>query len=375
MINYSIIIPHKNIPNLLQRCLDSIPNREDVQIIVVDDNSDPNIVDFDKFPGLNRSNVEVIFTKEGKGAGYARNTGIKYVKGKWLLFSDADDYFSENVNRLFDDYENSVMDVIYIPYKTIDLITGEDLEDGLCVTNLEEDLYKKRSDTLRYRCYSPWAKMVKVSMIERYSIRFEEVVASNDVWFSVNVGYVAKEIDICNYIVYIRNVRYGSLQYSLNKEYLLSRIKVGYKVNDFLYDINKIVYYADQNGEMQKKPQRKVLIIADMIVSGQGNGPLNPHPKNVGMIVIGDNPVYVDETIAKVMGFDSRKIPTLQLIKKTTGKKYSLLEKDEEILIRSNTNYDGKRLDEIVMENIDAFEPASGWKDHIELIDKGVKTL
>ena len=40
------------------------------------------------------------------------------------------------------------MDVIYIPYKTIDLITGEDLEDGLCVTNLEEDLYKKRSDTL-----------------------------------------------------------------------------------------------------------------------------------------------------------------------------------------------------------------------------------
>ena len=75
------------------------------------------------------------------------------------------------------------------------------------------------------------------------------------------------------------------------------------------------------------------------------------------------------------MGFDSRKIPTLQLIKKTTGKKYSLLEKDEEILIRSNTNYDGKRLDEIVMENIDAFEPASGWKDHIELIDKGVKTL
>ena len=69
MINYSIIIPHKNIPNLLQRCLDSIPNREDVQIIVVDDNSDPNIVDFDKFPGLNRCNVEVIFTKEGKGAG------------------------------------------------------------------------------------------------------------------------------------------------------------------------------------------------------------------------------------------------------------------------------------------------------------------
>lgn len=40
-INYSIIIPHKNIPHLLQRCLKSIPRRKDVQIIIVDDNSDP----------------------------------------------------------------------------------------------------------------------------------------------------------------------------------------------------------------------------------------------------------------------------------------------------------------------------------------------
>jgi cellulose synthase/poly-beta-1,6-N-acetylglucosamine synthase-like glycosyltransferase len=63
MINYSIIIPHKNIPQLLQRCLDSIPRREDVQIIVVDDNSDANKVDFANFPGLNDPYVEVVFVK------------------------------------------------------------------------------------------------------------------------------------------------------------------------------------------------------------------------------------------------------------------------------------------------------------------------
>ncbi|MDR2475404.1 MAG: glycosyltransferase family 2 protein, partial [Bacteroidales bacterium] len=37
--NYSIIIPHKDIPDLLRRCLDSIPYRNDLQIIIVDDNS------------------------------------------------------------------------------------------------------------------------------------------------------------------------------------------------------------------------------------------------------------------------------------------------------------------------------------------------
>ena len=37
--NYSVIIPHYNIVPLLERCLKSIPDREDIQIVVVDDNS------------------------------------------------------------------------------------------------------------------------------------------------------------------------------------------------------------------------------------------------------------------------------------------------------------------------------------------------
>ena len=36
---FSIIIPHKDIPDLLMRCLRSIPVSEDIQVIVVDDNS------------------------------------------------------------------------------------------------------------------------------------------------------------------------------------------------------------------------------------------------------------------------------------------------------------------------------------------------
>ena len=52
MTDYSIIIPSKNLPDLLQRALDSIPRRDDIQVIVVDDASDPGLVDFDAYPGL-----------------------------------------------------------------------------------------------------------------------------------------------------------------------------------------------------------------------------------------------------------------------------------------------------------------------------------
>ena len=92
-ILYSIIIPHKDIPCLLQRCLDSIPPRDDVQIIVADDDSSPDVVDFAHFPGSDRTDVEILFTKEGRGAGYARNCGLARAKGRWLVFADADDFF------------------------------------------------------------------------------------------------------------------------------------------------------------------------------------------------------------------------------------------------------------------------------------------
>ena len=60
-ILYSIIIPHYNIPELLQRCLNSIPDLPSFQVIIVDDCSDGKIVDFRYFPGMERENVKCIF--------------------------------------------------------------------------------------------------------------------------------------------------------------------------------------------------------------------------------------------------------------------------------------------------------------------------
>ena len=83
-ILYSIIIPHYNVPELLQRCLNSIPNLPSFQIIIVDDCSDGKIVDFRCFPGMERENVKCIFLKEKHGAGFARNLGLLAVNGCYL---------------------------------------------------------------------------------------------------------------------------------------------------------------------------------------------------------------------------------------------------------------------------------------------------
>lgn len=88
--NYSFIIPHKNCPDLLQRCVDSIPERDDVQIIVVDDNSDEG-----KKPSLKeRKSLQVILfdAEHSKGAGKDRNVGLEHAQGKWLVTDNNIDF-------------------------------------------------------------------------------------------------------------------------------------------------------------------------------------------------------------------------------------------------------------------------------------------
>lgn len=98
---HSFIIPHKNNPELLQRCIDSIPNRSDIQIIVVDDKSD-----YEKKIALMHENLEIIQLDENrsKGAGRARNVGLARVMAKWILFTDAGDFYDLGFMNVLDSY-------------------------------------------------------------------------------------------------------------------------------------------------------------------------------------------------------------------------------------------------------------------------------
>ena len=118
---YSFIIPHHNSPELLNRCLDSIPQREDIQIIVVDDNSAE-----DKRPCIKRNDVEVIYidAEHTKGAGRARNYGLKAAKGKWLLFPDCDDYYNDGFLDVLDQYKDEKNEILYFNFLRENMYAG-----------------------------------------------------------------------------------------------------------------------------------------------------------------------------------------------------------------------------------------------------------
>ncbi len=56
---------------------------------------------------------------------------------------------------------------------------------------------------------------------------------------------------------------------------------------------------------------RPDLVIADGIVGMQGDGPISGTPAPLGAVVVADDPVAADVTIARMIGFDPEKLPYL----------------------------------------------------------------
>lgn len=233
-INYSIIIPHKNTPDLLQRCLNSIPYRDDIQVIVVDDNSDSSIVDFSHFPGMGEPNVEILFTKEGKGAGYARNIGLQHAKGKWLLFADSDDYYAGGFIENLDIYIQSNYDIIY--FNVYGNSKGEH-DRARYINSLYSKYFSGEIgiEEVKYLIWVPWNKMFSLQFILKNKILFDEIPVGNDAFFSLKSGEKTSDVLVINDKLYCitwnsYSISFQKRSYEREFDYLI----INQRINIFL---------------------------------------------------------------------------------------------------------------------------------------------
>jgi lipopolysaccharide biosynthesis glycosyltransferase len=96
----SVLIPTYNYAQYIGQCIESIlaQNYPNIEIIVVDDGSTDDtaavvqrIVETDNYPSL--PTVIRYFYKENGGIGSAQNECLKYARGKYIAWADADDYW------------------------------------------------------------------------------------------------------------------------------------------------------------------------------------------------------------------------------------------------------------------------------------------
>jgi len=200
--NYTVIIPYRDTFNLLQKAIESIPDRKDIQIIVVDNSIEP--ISVDCLPQKAFSQLEFFISDPTKGAGRARNVGITHAKGRYLVFLDADDYFTADAFSAFDRYIDQDFDIVFFDADSIRLKDGLPSKRNWKIHQYIQDYFVSGDEgILRYRFVNPIAKIIRTDMVMNNNIRFEEVSVSNDVMFSVITGHCAKNISASADVVYM----------------------------------------------------------------------------------------------------------------------------------------------------------------------------
>ncbi len=263
--NYSIIIPHHNTPQLLQRCIESIPIREDIQIIVVDDNSNNCIP---QTCLLSNRNIEFYYLKERKGAGFARNYGITKAKAHWLMFADADDYYGKSIEAILDKYSSvKNVDMVFLNAiaidnnnKTIPLVLNKYIDNY--VNNRFLSL-----EVLRFQTWTPWSRIIKKDIVISNNIKFEEIPVGNDVMFILECSMHSSSFCVEKDIVYYyykpsegsqTSKQYTSATYSL-------RLEQKFKINNLYRRVNYPfqwpIYYVFHNKELNKLNPNKDIFL------------------------------------------------------------------------------------------------------------------
>lgn len=224
--NYTIIIPHHNIPNLLDRCLSSIPIRSDLQIIVVDDNSSTQYKEQMKKLELKYPYVEFIYNSQNGGGGRARNTGLIKAKGKFLLFADSDDFFNPCLNEILNDYSNKDYDLVLFAANSLDSVTYQNSDRSDVYNRMINNHEKVNDIDLRYKHGMPWGKIISRKLVEDNNIRFQETIRHNDVGFTYLVSFYANQIMVDRRAIYCITTREGSVSTNVSIEALLTGVRV-----------------------------------------------------------------------------------------------------------------------------------------------------
>lgn len=243
--NYSIIIPHYNIPDRLIKLLESIPQRDDLEVIVVDDKSDSRLEEFDscKKEFETERCIFVANTSKFKGAGMCRNIGIELARGKWLLFADSDDMFTDNFYEVINENRDSQDDIIFFMPTSVNSDTGRlsNRHEEFCVL-LNKYLVDASFDNellLRYHIVSPWSKMIRRTMVMENNIRFNNSRVANDMMFCRKIGLFAGKISVKNDVIYVVTEREGSLTK------LISKDNYEIRLNEFILCANYVRNHVD----------------------------------------------------------------------------------------------------------------------------------
>ena len=184
----SVIIPVYNVEKYLRECLDSVVNQtfRNLEILCINDGStDGSPAILDEY--ARKDDRIRIINQENRGLAGARNTGLKYFTGEYLIFLDSDDYWElETCEKLLKKAESTGADMVQFRYDSFGESTFYKPE------MVEVGDVSSPVDKIRMNHLVPnvWLYLFRGDFLRENSLRFHEK------WFFEDIGAPEWNIDI-----------------------------------------------------------------------------------------------------------------------------------------------------------------------------------
>lgn len=217
LIPISVIVPIYNVEMYLEKCLSTLAKQTMPfkEIILVNDGSEDGskmiceeyCKKYDNFVLINQSN---------KGPSAARNMGMRYAEGEYLLFVDADDYVMLHMNEYLQGilkegdvdilyYNADIMDEVGVYWDESRYVRNEFL-NGCIMSGIE---YLDRSFPDQY-IVVPWVAVFKKAFLYDCNIVFPCGLFYEDNLFFMQTIMNAKQVLSISEHLYVRRVRFNS---------------------------------------------------------------------------------------------------------------------------------------------------------------------
>lgn len=254
----SIIVPVHNVENYLTQCLESIANQtignDNLQVIMIDDHSSDNSYSImNKYSDKYENFISISLPDDKTGAGVARNEGLKNVIGKYIMFSDSDDFYELNACEvMFNAIEEKKTDFVTFNYRNADEdgtpwaspIFNFDVYDDmlLSITDYDKSFYVMNSSVCN--------KIFNREFLLKNNICFfDDGKPSEDTFFSMsaflnsvsqNGAYYVKDV-VYNYRQ--RNKSKTSLSNNLNYDFFINTNEANKAIYRLFKEFNQIEFY------------------------------------------------------------------------------------------------------------------------------------
>lgn len=245
-MKYCVVIPHRNLPDLLLKCLRSIPELSFVHVLIVDNS------DTDKRADLVTDNFDygfgglTVIEREPLGIGYIRNEALRYLReqqfsGK-LIFVDADDYLTSSAVDCFNQFKDADYDLVCFWMEGRDEAGNKTNNADYVNNNLK--LYQETGDFsgVRFNSGPSCGKLINMRLILDHDIWFQELEACEDTFFSAVVGYYSEKVFVSDCALYVYVQRKGSAVHTITPKKAKMGFDAAYDTTCWLKERSEIGY-------------------------------------------------------------------------------------------------------------------------------------